>query len=278
MIFPLEVIVSSVKVGNAEIVSVLDAEFSFPYGGAYPSIPPEQWAPYRQVYPSCWTDEGGWCTNGQAFVIRTAGQTVLVDTGVGPGGMGGGPPGNLLNEMRAKGVDLGAIDLVVFTHLHGDHTGWAVHEGKPLAPNARYFAPEADWALLGSGGVFPPKEAISPLLDSGKLELVSGEKSLTPEVTLLPTPGHTPGHQSVLIVSAGQRGIILGDVFNHPAQVQETSWNAGFDSNPEQAVATRQRVFDRLEQDGSVIAAGHYPHPGLGRLVRENGKRLFREL
>ncbi|HXH22494.1 MAG TPA: MBL fold metallo-hydrolase [Dehalococcoidia bacterium] len=268
---------SSVKVGNAEIVSLLDAPFAFPYSAAYPGVPADKWEPYKAIYPKSWDSSGNWQTNAQAFLIRSAGQTILVDTGVGPGGMGGGP-GKLLEQMKSAGIEPGSIDLVILTHLHGDHTGWAVHEGKPLASKARYYAPEADWNLLGSGGVFPPKEALAPLMEAGKLELVSSEKSLTPEVTILPTPGHTAGHQSVILASAGQRAIILGDLFNHPAQVHETTWNAGFDANPEQAVATRSRIFDRLEQDGSVVAAGHYPHPGFGRLVREGGRRIFKEL
>lgn len=272
---------SSVKVGNAEIISFLDVGFAFPYSGAFPAVPAEKWEPYKSIYPRCWNEQGNWATNSQAFLVRSAGQTLLVDTGLGPGPHQdqGGARGNLLGDMRSKGVSPEDVDMVILTHLHFDHSGWALHEGKPLCPRARYLVPEADWPMLGRSDLaFAPASAYEPLREMGKLEFTSGEKSVTPEVTLIPTPGHSPGHQSIVIASAGERAIILGDLFNHPAQLDETGWNAGFDAEPDRAVATRSRMFDRLEQEPTIVASGHYPHPGFGRIVRESGRRIFRAL
>jgi glyoxylase-like metal-dependent hydrolase (beta-lactamase superfamily II) len=269
----------SVKVGNAEIFSLLDQAFAFPYSAAFPAVPAEGWERYRSVYPACWDAQGNWATNAQPFLIRSAGQNVLVDTGLGPGSGDGGQGGNLQAALRDAGVGPADVNIVIFTHLHYDHTGWAVVDGKPLFSNARYLVPEADWKQLGnSAALFAEEAALKPAQDAGKVELVSGEKSVTPEITLLPTPGHTPGHQSVIIVSAGQRAIVLGDVFNHPAQANELLWNAGFDFDQSQAPETRRRVMERLEQDGSIVASGHYPAPGFGRLVREDGRRIYRTL
>jgi glyoxylase-like metal-dependent hydrolase (beta-lactamase superfamily II) len=270
--------VSSVKIGNVEVVSILDQAFAFPYGAAYPGVPEAAWQPYKSIYPKCWNSEGAWATNAQVFLVRSGGQNVLVDMGLGPEQQGG-PGGQLRANLEAAGVAPGDVNIVVFTHLHYDHAGWAVVGGQPFCPNARHLAPEADWAQVGNtGALFPAKGALDPIQSSGHLELTSGEKSVTPELTIIPTPGHTPGHQSLLIVSAGQRGIILGDVFNHPAQANETDWNAGFDFDQDLARQTRRRVMERLEQDGSVVASGHYPAPGFGRLVREGGRRIFKEL
>jgi glyoxylase-like metal-dependent hydrolase (beta-lactamase superfamily II) len=270
-----------VKVGNAEIVQFLDLSFAFPYDAAFPSVQRQLWEPYTQIYPGCWTDDSFWSTNSQAFLIRSAGQNVLVDTGFGPGphAMLGGKTGNLLADMREKGVKPEDVNTVILTHLHFDHTGWAAVDGQPSFPNARYLIPEADWNTFSQDLSSNPHVAlIAPIKDQGKVELTSGEKTVTPEVTIIPTPGHTPGHQSVVIASAGERAIVLGDIFNHPAQVNETDWNAGFDGDPAKAVETRKRVFDRLESDGSLIAAGHYPAPGLGRIVQVEGKRIFQAL
>jgi glyoxylase-like metal-dependent hydrolase (beta-lactamase superfamily II) len=86
------------------------------------------------------------------------------------------------------------------------------------------LVPEEDFANLGNAGaMFAEKAPFEAVQAAGKLELSSGEKSIGPELTLIPTPGHTPGHRSLLIASAGERGIILGDLFNHPAQVNETT-------------------------------------------------------
>lgn len=273
---------SSIKVGNVEILSLLDLVFAFPYSAAFPSVPPDKWEPYKQLYPRSWDKQGNWATNAQAFLLRTASGAILVDTGMGPGPheMLGGATGNLLGDMQSKGVRPGEVGTVIFTHLHFDHCGWSVRDGRPVFPNARYLAPEADWTTFSRDLQANPHIAsqVEPLQRLGIMELVAGEKTVSPEVVIVPTPGHTPGHQSVVVASAGERAFILGDVFNHPAQVNETEWNAGFDGDPSTAAATRKRVMERLEADGSAVAAGHYPAPGIGRIVREGGRRLFREL
>ncbi len=271
---------SSVKVGNAEIIALLDLPVDFPLSVVFAAVPAESWAPYEALYPSS-ISNGNLHTNFQCFVIRSPAGNVLVDTGAGPGPieMLGGARGNLMTEVKAKGIDLDSIQTVVFTHLHFDHTGWANAGGTPLCKNARYLAPEADWANLGNAAAgYGDEAALKPLRDSGRLELVSGETHVTPEVTLIPTPGHTPGHQSVVLASAGERGFIAGDIAASPAILQETEWSFGFDGDPPTAIATRKRVVERLEQDGTITAFGHFPHPGFGRLVREGNRRVFKAL
>lgn len=271
---------SSIKVGNAEIIALLDMNVGLPLQVVFPNVPEASWAPYAEMYPGTVKD-GMMLTNFQAFAVRSAGQTVLVDMGAGPGpheGLGG-LTGNMLADMRAKGVDPGDVDTVVFTHLHFDHTGWAVHEGKPLCAKARYLAPEADWPMLGKVEYgFVDGSDLKSLQSAGKVELVSGEKQVTPEVTLLPTPGHTPGHQSIVIVSAGQRAFIAGDVAGTPALVQETDWHFSYDADAATAAATRKTVMERLERDGSTVAFGHFPAPGFGHIVRDGNRRVFRAL
>lgn len=271
---------SSVKVGNAEIVALLDIPVSFPQSVVFAAVPPESWKPYETLYPRS-VANGMINTNFQSFVILSPAGNVMVDTGGGPGpiAMIGGLTGNLPNEIKAKGIDLDSIQSVIFTHLHFDHTGWALKDGKPLCPNARYYAPEADWAMLGKSDYgFPDEAALKPLMDAGKLELVSGEKQITSEVSLLPTPGHTPGHQTIVLVSAGQHGFITGDLAATEAIIQETDWTFGFDGDPPTAIATRRRMFDRIEAEGAVAAFGHFPTPGFGRIVHEGGRRIFKHL
>ena len=94
----------------------------------------------------------------------------------------------------------------------------------------------------------------------------------------IPTPGHTPGHQSFVIASAGERALILGDVAHHPAQSEETVWSPSFDSDGSLSAETRREVMERLEADGDLVAACHFPAPGFGHIVRVEGKRTFRAL
>ncbi len=262
-------------VGRVEIVSLLDADFGLPLANVFPDVAAAAWEPYRRLYPAAFK-EGSFFTHAQVYVLRAGGQTVIVDAGIGPGANGA-----LEADMRRKGVEPSQVDVVVFTHLHADHVGWAVRDGKAFFPRARHLTPKADWQFFRS----PERAAqnahvarLEALEKAGVLELVEGERTVTAELTLLPTPGHTPGHQSVAILSAGERGYVLGDVVNHPAQLQETEWCATFDNDKPAARTTRRWVVERLEVEGSVFAAGHLPVPGLGRLARVEGRRVFQPL
>ena len=91
----------------------------------------------------------------------------------------------------------------------------------------------------------------------------------------MPTPGHTPGHISIAVSSAGQRGFILGDVAHSVAQAHYTDWSPAFDVDPVESRRTRHEVLDRLEAEGLLESAGHFPDLGLGRFVRREGRRVW---
>jgi glyoxylase-like metal-dependent hydrolase (beta-lactamase superfamily II) len=155
-------------------------------------------------------------------------------------------------------------------------------DGRPTFPNARYLAPRADWELFTRPDLRPHlpwvDRSIAPLAELGVLDLVEGETPLAEGVTALPTPGHTPGHTSVLVSSAGEGLLILGDVAPHPAQLTRPSWKFGADMDGDTAVTTRAQVLERVEAEGLLVACGHHPRPGFGRLVQEDGARYWRPL
>jgi glyoxylase-like metal-dependent hydrolase (beta-lactamase superfamily II) len=122
------------------------------------------------------------------------------------------------------------------------------------------------------------EETITPLQELGALELIEGDRDLTPQIRLLHTPGHTPGHLSTLITSGGERALIWGDVAIHPAQVSQPEWNAMFDMDGETARATRAAILDRVEAEGMTVAARHFPEPGFGHVVRLEGRRYWKPL
>ena len=80
---------------------------------------------------------------------------------------------------------------------------------------------------------------------------------------------------SIMIDSQGQRGFILGDVLHNSVQVHETDWVSRADIDPAQTRITRRSVMERLERDGSLVAAVHLPAPGFGRVVRVEGRRSW---
>jgi glyoxylase-like metal-dependent hydrolase (beta-lactamase superfamily II) len=276
-----------VTVGNVEIIEFLDTIMDFPFEAFFPTIPAKDFEPYREAYGDCWAPDGRFRTNAQCFALRSQGRTILVDTGVGPGPHDwlGGARGHLMDEMKEKGVRPDEVETVVFTHLHVDHVGWKLSDGgNPRAtfPKARYLVPQADWEAFSKPEMREQaphiEAAVTPLRELGVMDLVSGERDLTGELTIVPTPGHTPGHMSIVVASAGERAMLTGDVAQHPAQIQEVEWCSGFDGDPDQARKTRRQVLDRLEQEGTLAIICHFPAPGFGRLVRLQGKRMWQVL
>jgi glyoxylase-like metal-dependent hydrolase (beta-lactamase superfamily II) len=291
-------------VGNVDILALTDGEgdFPFPLSQLFPSVPAEAWTPFRQSYPELFGGPDTWRNHYGCYLLRSQGRTILVDTGIGskatnPGMvnmLAGGVDGRLMAELQAAGVRPEDVDTVFFTHLHPDHVGWNLVQGsanpRPTFPRARYVVHQADWETFKRPEVrasFPFQyweETLSPLENLGVLDLVSGERTLTGEITAIPTPGHTPGHMSLTIVSGGQRALILGDVAIHPAQVTETDWAVIFEMDQALGgervlqILPRPPDFDRIEAENSTLVACHFPAPGFGRLVRLEGRRYWQGL
>lgn len=257
------------SVGNVEIVSLFDVYFGFDPHRVWPTAGDRLEAYRNRLEPN--GDIGMDCL---CFLLRADGRTILVDTGLGPesGGV-------LLDELREAGVRPDEIDDVIFTHLHGDHTGWNMDRatGQPLFTRARYLVPEGDWDDQTSRQL--PSSSfsrdIAPLQWMKRMELVGDGHPLSPSLTTVHTPGHTPGHLSIDVQSGGERGFILGDVFLTTIDVEEDDWSGMFDSDPAQASATRKTILDRLEADGALVGAAHLRAPGLGRVVRVDGRRFW---
>ena len=278
-------------VGNVEIWSLNDNEATLPLRDVFPEVPAEAWAPYQRRYPGGFSGPEHLLAHFECYLIRSEGQTILVDTGLGGvasnphsvEAMTGGAGGRLPEELRAAGVSPEDVDTVFFSHLHFDHVGWNLwHEpgggSSAVFPNARYTAHRADWEAFQRPDVmalFPPNWdlTLGPLAGLGVLDLLDGERALTGEITAIPTPGHTPGSMSLAVVSGGERAYILGDVFHGPAQVTETGWKFSFDMDAAQGAATRAAMIDRAEAEDAVIAICH--HGGFGRVIRADGRRYW---
>ena len=276
---------NQITVGNVEITSLSDGRLEFDLCNFFPAIPEENWQPYE----SHLTAERKVSFNLAAFLIRSDGHNILVDTGLGPKPADAPetPWGELMNDFQAHGIKPEDIDMVVMTHLHRDHVGWNLRSenGKyePTFPNARYWMSRTDWDACHNREIlearFPNSpECVWPLEELGIMELMDGEYSLTSELTTLPTPGHTPGHMSIIISSQGESAVVLGDVLHNSVQAHETDWVSRADMDPEQTRITRRNMMDRLEQSGDLVAAVHMAAPGFGRIVRTQGRRYWQPL
>ena len=277
---------NTLTIGNVTVLSLSDGHMDGAVRDMYGDEVTRTWG-CGCVSPEA---EPEFSTNLGSFLIRSGGQTIMVDTGMGDveaEGVGG-EWGGLFDEMKANKVDAGDVDMVFMTHLHFDHTGWNVSRNGDaptvLFPKARYVAHEIDWEFFrnepeAKEKYFYESETVEPLYEMGKLDLVSGEEwVINDEITAIHTPGHTPGHMSLLISSQGEQGLVLGDVAHHPKQVQETGWKVIADCDHDVARETRESVMKMVEEKGLKVAAGHFPAPGFGQIVRLEGKRVWQVL
>jgi glyoxylase-like metal-dependent hydrolase (beta-lactamase superfamily II) len=153
----------------------------------------------------------------------------------------------------------------------------------PTFPKARYWMSAKDWEACHKPDVqkerFPnAPTCVWPLEELGLVELMHGEHAITQGLTAVPTPGHTPGHVSILITSQGERALVLGDAAHSPAQIEETDWVSRADMDPDLTRQTRRSLMERLEREQILVAAGHFEAPGFGRILRLEGRRYWKGL
>jgi glyoxylase-like metal-dependent hydrolase (beta-lactamase superfamily II) len=282
-------------VGNVEVIAIDDgeADYPLPLTEIFPGTTEAAWAPHHERYPGVFGGPNTWHAHWGGYLLRSQGHNLLVNTGVGsaesnPGVVNyinAGVDGRLLQELQSVGVRPEEVDLVFFTHLHPDHVGYNLSQRSPSPKatfsNARYVVHQDDWAAFKSKELQDSipfsfwDETLGPSESLGVLDFLDGEKALTSEITAIPTPGHTPGHMSLLINSGGQRALVLGDIAVHPAQITESDWSFLFELDQPLANRTRQEWFDRLASEGTTVAACHFPDPGFGRIVRIDGRRYW---
>lgn len=255
------------------MLALVDATGTFfrPLGEAFPTATEADWARARRRDPAAFGPNGTWRLPFRCFAVRRPnGRTLLVDTGVGPADSPAAAwapvPGRLPAELAAAGVDPDDVDLVVLTHLHSDHTGWSVDAtGLPMFRNARYVIQQEEITTLEAGGQEAMLDhVVRPLRATGQLDPVRGRVTLAggrpdggrsdgDRITAVPTPGHTRGHQSVLVESGHRRVIITGDVLVHAVQLVAPEVAYRYEADAETARQTRRTLL----AEGAVLATAH---------------------
>ncbi len=272
---------NKLTIGDVEITSLSDGLLSFDLCNFFPSVPEDEW-PEEHL-----NSDHGVSFNLACFLIKSDGHTIAVDTGLGPKQTPETPWGNLLDDMKTHGTSSEDVDMVVMTHAHRDHVGWNLvsNDGKysPTFPNAQYFLGAKDWEACHNPALVEDRypnasECVYPLQDLGVLTLMEDGHQITSEIKTLATPGHSPGHMSLMISSQGQGGLVLGDVLHNTAQIENIDWVSRADIDPTQTRITRREIVDRLEREGIPVAAVHLAAPGFGKIVRENGRRFWQVL
>ena len=274
-----------VRIGSVEITALLDAPFL-----QNPRVlAPEHAEQLADEFRTSLNERGLFTGAVTCYLIRSAGQLILVDTGIGPRRRAGFPEGHLDEALRQVGVRPDEIDVVVHTHLHTDHIGWNTYDSEDgrreiFFSNARFVIQQAEWdywmapEMLAEPRSGALRECVEPLRDSGRVQLTQGEQTFGEHLVFISAPGHTPGHIAVGIADGDERGVVIGDASHHPFHVAHPDWVTPLDWDPAQAAVSRDRLFERALDESRLVMGGHWTHPGWGHVVRLDGKRTFRAL
>ena len=234
------------------------------------------WPAERATHPWAFHGPTSWPWHVHAFVAVGPWGTAVIDTGVGayppyrPWAIGTGLDADQAFE-RAR-LDVGSVGLVVLSHLHADHAGGVWAEGGPRFPNATYLLHEADLTFFSGG--HEPYAAVAEMrrLDElGMLDLDPADREVAPGLRVVHTPGHTPGHRSVIIDAGEERLLITGDLLHVPVQAAHPSWPSSHDEDPEAGAASRATLLARAVEDRWLLGVPHFARP-FGR-VRDDGWR-----
>lgn len=273
---------NSTKVGNFDIYSVSDGYMIFQREMFFPDLTIETWKPYPPYHLPQFEMNLG------SFVIAGASKTILVDTGLGKLDHHIEQPiqQTLLPELGTFNLSPNDIDIVFLTHLHLDHVGTNMTnesgEWKQTFPNAKYMVEKSDWDMFSRLADKPRfqyiKEQVQPLFSSGSLHLFEGAISLIEGVTTMPTPGHTPGHTSLIIESEGETAVIIGDAAHIPPQIEQSSWSPSPDRDKTLSAKTRSSLMDFIEKENALIASGHFPKPGFGKIIKIDSRRSYKAI
>ena len=223
------------------------------------------------------------------LLVRSQGKTILIDTGLGNKLSEDAAlqwrlereAGGLIENLASLGVAPDDVDIVINTHLHADHCAGNTRlidgEAQPAFPRAEYWVQRMEWAEASHpdartrGTYF--EQNYSPLLAQGRLRLLHGDTKVTDGVHCVVTPGHTRGHQSVLLQDGDWRGLFVADMASYGVQMERTSWLTAYDVYPLENIRTKQRWQRWVLEKEAWMFFQHDPHITIARLVEEDGRK-----
>ncbi len=226
---------------------------------------------------------GGYESAVNGFIIETGGKVHLIDAG----GAGMSPTlGKLTQNMAAAGYHPDQVESLIVTHLHPDHIGGAAADGKAVFKNAEMVLSAADHGFWTNEDIIngAPDDAkpyfmmANAAVDaySDRLRLIGDNDVVCPGVTSIALPGHTPGHTGFMVSSGNETLMIWADIVHQQdLQFDDPTVSLIFDIDAEQAMKTRQRVFDQVATDNQRIAGCHLRIPAVGHVERANESFRF---
>jgi glyoxylase-like metal-dependent hydrolase (beta-lactamase superfamily II) len=274
------------EIGEFECLSVSDGAFNYPPESLFASVPlgsieealRERNLPTTQIM-----------TPYTCLFIDTGEHRVMVDTGAGALGVHAADvfpgldhstsvTGLLPENLRAAGIEPLEIDTVLITHAHPDHVGGTLEEtGELVFSNAHYYISEEEWDFWTSDAATTKAPAV--MVDTARrnldpleerLSLIEDSSEVVPGVRAIATFGHTPGHIALSVASEGEQLLHVSDAVLHPLHLEHPEWTPVFDMLPEQASASKHRIFDLAAEEDALVFAHHFPpYPSLGHIRKQ---------
>jgi glyoxylase-like metal-dependent hydrolase (beta-lactamase superfamily II) len=227
------------------------------------------WAEERRRFPWVFAPTDHWRWHVHAISVRMPWGVAMVDTGLGshpPVGRWAEGEGVTARDAYAgAGVDPREVSLVVLTHMHPDHVGGIVEGDEPRFPNARHVLHQADrtYAERPDLSVYTVRSRpdLRRLDELGLLELDPVDREVAPGIRVVHTPGHTPGHRSVIVETGAANVLLTGDLLHMPIQIANPSWLSDHDVDAEEASRSRVALIERARDGMWTVGVHHFARP-----------------
>ena len=272
------------QIGDVTVTKIVELETTGGSRFILPQATPEVIRPISWLIPHFADENGRLKMSIHALLLEASGRRIIVDTCLGNDKKDRRIPtwnerqGRFLEDLAEAGFARETIDTVLCTHLHVDHVGWNTRlvQGRwePTFPNARYLFGLVEYEhwrtqteRVDMLSVFA--DSIQPIFARGLGDLVEWDHRICPEIELVPSTGHTPGHASVMINSKGARAMITGDFAHHPCQLAHPEWSSTADYDPVTAEATRRRILSALAGEPVLVIGTHFAGPTAGHVLRD---------
>ncbi len=265
------------KLGSFELTALSDGTIPLPLPELYTNTDAED---ARRALAAAFmgtpTD-----TSVNAFLVNTGERLVLIDAGTGA--YLDGALGELVANLEAAGYKADQIDDIILTHIHTDHSGGLTIKGKPVFANATIHVNKREHAFWMETPVesrpanvplsyfVEAHESLGPYAEAGRVRTFGDNARILPGIGSILRAGHTPGHSSIVVESAGAKVVFWGDITHgNVLQFDEPDVAIQFDTDQSEAIRAREAAFAHAADGKYLVAGAHIAFPGIGHVRRDS--------